>query len=436
MLWKLWCLWFVDFLGMTPLFKKLLGMNWVLVLVMFGLLGLGIFTIESAARHLPSGGEAIAKRQQMWVMVGAVVYFVTALIDYRWTKYLGIPMYLAGLGMMVAAMVAGNDVHQLEVGGLSFQPAQFMVVAGFILLAMLLQELPRWNPLFGLPIVKVAVIGVLTMIPFAMVAKMGDMGSALVWLPVVGVVMLVGGVPFRYLTLMILMGFAAIPPLFFIVLPKQSERGTQRIELFLDMAKGREVDITDEGYAPYYIGMAVGKAGWKGEGWNAGENTDSLHAKGYIPKKTAHNDFIYAVFAEEQGFRGSLILVTGYGVLMIVCLFVAFYSRDLSGQVMVASVVTLFFAHFFESLGMCVHLMPITGIPLPLISYSGTFVIMCMFMLGLVQSVWVHRKLGVSMEGEEEVKLSKRGKVAKVNKVRGAGERVNPNEGVKRGEAL
>lgn len=419
---------------MTPFLRKFLGLNWPLVLIMFGLLIYGVYGIESAARHLSVGGEDIANRQRNWIFVGAAVYFVTALIDYRWIKYLAIPMYLVGLGLMGAALAVGNEVHQLNLGGLNFQPAQFMIVAGFIMLASMLQELPKWHPLLGLPIVKVAVIGIFSVVPFAMVAMMGDMGSALVWLPVVGVIMLVGGVPFRYLTFMVLIGLAAVPPLFFIVLPKQSERGTARIELYLDMLNNREVDISGDAYAPHYVSMAVGKAGWKGTGWNAGEDKGSLHAKRYIPWKTAHNDFIFAVLGEEQGFRGSLLLVTAFGVMLILCLFIGFYSRDLSGQVLVASVVALFFAHIFENIGMCILLTPITGIPLPLISYSGTFVVMCMFMLGLVQSVWVHRKIQTEVDEDEQVTLSKRGSKPVVGKIRGA-ERSNPNEGVQRGEA-
>ena len=109
---------------------------------------------------------------------------------------------------------------------------------------------------------------------------------------------------------------------------------------------------------------------------------------------TAHNDYIFAVIAEEQGFRGSLLLITGFSLLLIQCLFIAIYSRDFSGQIIAAGVVALLFAHIFENIGMCVSLMPITGIPLPLISYSGTFVLICMFLLGLVQSIWVHRHAG------------------------------------------
>jgi rod shape determining protein RodA len=238
---------------------------------------------------------------------------------------------------------------------------------------------------------RIGIIGVVAAVPFLMVMKMGDMGSALVWIPVAIVALLVGGAPFRHLSFMSLVAAGLLPLLYFVALPLVSERGPERIETWLRMMRGQEVDISDEGWAPHYISMAVGKAGWKGVGWNASAEQGSLHAKGFIPRDTAHNDYIFAVIAEEMGFRGSLLLLVAFALLAIIGLFIAFYSRDACGRVLAALVVALFFAHVFESIGMCVLLMPITGIPLPLVSYSGTFVVICMFMLGLVQSVWIHR---------------------------------------------
>lgn len=378
---------------MTPLLRKILGMNWLLVLTMLALAIFGVYAIESAARHLPQGGEHYASMHKKWIILGCLVFLATALIDYRWIRWLGIPMYGVGLALMVVAMQAGNEVHQLSIAGITFQPTQLGIAGGIVLIGSLLQDLPRLHPLFRLPLLKVAVIGLLAGIPFLVVVKMGDMGSALVWLPVTAVIMFAGGIPYRYLLLMGIVGFGLVAVAYFVVLPKESERGAGRIELYLDMLHGRDVDINGDAYAPYWVSTSIGKAGYKGIGWNADSQRGSLHDKKYIPWKTAHNDFIFAVIGEEQGFRGSLLLLTGYSMLLIQCLFVAFYSRDSSGRIISAAVVALLFAHIFENIGMCVLLTPITGIPLPLVSYSGTFVIMCMFLLGLVQSVWVHRNV-------------------------------------------
>lgn len=373
----------------------------MLVLTMYGLLIFGIYCIESAARHLPlssklleefgSAGAYYANQQKSWIVIGSVIYFLTALIDYRWIRWLALPIYVVSLGCMAMVMGSDQDVHQLKIGPIVFQPAQLGVASGVLMIAWVLQDLPKLHRWLGLPIVRIAVIGVLSCVPFLMVMKMGDMGSALVWIPVAVVALLIGGVPFRYLSLMAIVGLTFVPLVYLVALPLVSERGPERIKLYLDMMQEKPVDISGPAYAPYYVSMAVGKAGWSGIGWNASSEKGSLHAKRYIPWKTAHNDFIFAVLAEEHGFRGSLLLLTAFALLLIQCLFISFYSRDLKGRVVVACVVAFFFAHIFENIGMCVLIMPITGIPLPLISYSGTFVVMCMFMLGLVQSVWIHR---------------------------------------------
>jgi len=234
---------------------------------------------------------------------------------------------------------------------------------------------------------------------------MGDMGSALVWIPLAAVAMVVAGVPFRYLSFMGLVAAAALPLMYFIVLPKASERGAERIELWLDLLQGREVDVSGAAWAPHNIAIAVGHAGWSGTGWMASEDHGSMHDRRLIPFVTAHNDFIFPVIAEEHGFRGSLLMITGFALLLVLCLFIATYARDPMGRLIVGGVVALFFAHIFENIGMCIRLMPITGIPLPLISYSGTFVVMCMFLLGLVQSVWVHRRPRVRVEAPAEERV-------------------------------
>lgn len=386
---------------MTPFLRKLLGMNWMLVLLMYGLLIFGVFMIESAARHLTGGGAHFAEMQKKWVLIGSVVYFGGALVDYRWIRWLGLPFYGVGLVLMLWAMQKGDAVHQLSLGGLSFQPVQLGISSGILLIAWLIHDLPKLHPWFGLPFVRIGLIGVISAIPCLIAVKMGDMGSALVWMPVIVVALLIGGVPFRYLSFMALVGMAMLPLVYFVVLPNVSKRGPERIDLWLRMLQGREVDISGEAYAPHNVTMAVGKAGWKGVGWNAPAEKGSLQARRFIPWETAHNDFIFAVIAEELGFRGSLLLITAFALLLMQCLFVAFYSRDGFGRLLVCLVVALFFAHIFENIGMCVLLLPITGIPLPLISYSGTFVVICMFLLGLVQSVWVHRNV-LPESAEEE----------------------------------
>lgn len=376
-------------------------MNWLLVFVMYALLVFGVFMIESAARHLPvspeklaefgSSGGYFAGMQKNWIAIGSVAYFAAALVDYRWIRWLGIPLYAVSLGLMVMAMQKDDEVHRLVIAGLSFQPAQLGVTSGIVMIAWLMQDMPKLHASLGNPFIRIGIIGLVSAVPFLLVMKMGDMGSALVWLPVVIVALLVSGIPFRFLSFIAFVSAGVLPILYFVILPMVSERGPDRIDLWLRMMQGQEVDIQGDAYAPHRVSMAVGKAGWSGLGWKATAERGSLHDKRFIPYLTAHNDFIFAVIGEELGFRGALLLLGGFALLLVQGLFIGFYSRDVAGRLIVCMVVALFFAHIYENIGMCVLLMPITGIPLPLVSYSGTFVVICMFLLGLVQSVWVHR---------------------------------------------
>lgn len=376
---------------MDTFLRKVLGMNWVLILAMYALLIFGVFAIGSAARHLENGGEWYADRHKLWMLLGSIVYFGVAFVDYKWFRYLGVPVYLVGLGLMVVAMGVDDEVHRISLGPVQFQPAQLAIAAGILAMANLLQDLPRLHPFFAQPFFKVILIAGLTGVPFVMVAVLGDMGSALVWVPVAVVALLVAEVPWRHLILLTALAAAVTPVAYFAVLPSASERGTRRIENYLETVQAGKVEKNDENYASYWVTTVIGKAGWSGLGWGATSERGSLHDKRYVPWTTAHNDYIFAVIGEEQGYRGGILLIGAYAVLLIQCLFIAFYSRDMAGRIITGGVVGLFFAHVFENIGMCILLTPITGIPLPLVSYSGTFVVISMFLLGLVQSVWLHR---------------------------------------------
>ena len=210
-------------------------MNWVLVLVMYALLIFGVFMIESAARHLPISPEKVAEfgtagayfawMQRNWIVIGSVGYFGAALIDYRWIRWLGIPLYAVSLALMVMAVQADDDIHRLSIAGLSFQPAQLGVTSGIIMIAWLMHDLPKMHSFLGNPFVRIGVIGLISVAPFLLVMKMGDMGSALVWIPVVIVSLLVAGIPFRFLSFIAFISAGVLPVLYFVILPLVSERG-------------------------------------------------------------------------------------------------------------------------------------------------------------------------------------------------------------------
>jgi len=113
---------------------------------------------------------------------------------------------------------------------------------------------------------------------------------------------------------------------------------------------------------------------------------------GYLPRNTSYNDLIFSVVGEEEGFRGGAALIICEGTVLLWCLWVAARARDKVGAMVAVGVMAMLFTHIFVNIGMTIQLVPITGIPLPFVSYGGTFLIACLAAMGLVQSVWVHRK--------------------------------------------
>jgi rod shape determining protein RodA len=125
-----------------------------------------------------------------------------------------------------------------------------------------------------------------------------------------------------------------------------------------------------------------------GKGWRQG----TQNALGYLPRAVAHNDFIFSVIAEEEGFIGSVGVITLYGLVLFSGIRIAGQARDRLGRVLAAGVVTLVFSHVFINIGMNIRIMPVTGVPLPLLSYGGSSVLCSLIALGLLQNVYIYRK--------------------------------------------
>ena len=384
---------------MTPLFRKFLGMHWILFGTMVALLAVGIYSIYAAVHFRDGDLSFLANkwREQInWALIGSIAFFPAALIDYKWLRWGAVGMYLMGLGMVGALFKFGIEVHgqpiALRMPGVGqFQPAQFAIASTILLMAVVLGEAHKLIPWMRHYLVRFLVSGAVFGIPFLMVLKLGDLGSAMVMVPVAVVMMVVGAIPFRCLIAVALIALTVIPPVYFFGLkPYQRDR----ITVTIDMLAGREVDVKKEGYALDNLLKAVGSAGWQGKGCDPATqeaNLPNLTMLGLVPKLTAHDDFIFTVVCESFGFRGAALMVGGFVFLLMMCLTVAFFARDALGRLIGAGVIGLLFSHTFEHMGMNIGLLPITGIPLPLISYGGTFLVMNLFLMGLVQSVWVHR---------------------------------------------
>lgn len=375
---------------MTPLFRKFLGLNWLLFANILALMIFGVFAIYSACWMREQANLADKWRDQVyWMLLGLVFFFLASLVDYKWIRYLGLPVYLVATGLLIFTTFFGTEINGtrawIKVGSMLVQPSQLAIAAGVIALAVTLCSLHKLHPIFRNSFVRLVATGIIAGIPFLFVLKQGDFGSAIVWVPVCGAMVLIGNIPLRYLVVIVLTVTMFLPFAFFFGLKDYQKK---RITTQIEMLQGKKVNILGEAYSAYNNLLAIGSGGWGGKGF---KNPETVNNKGFISPDTAINDFIFPVLAEEHGFRGSLLMLGGFMLLLMQCIYVAFYSRDMMGRLLVVGVVGLLFAHIYQNVGMNLLIMPITGIPLPLISYGGTFTVVILFLLGLVQSVWVHR---------------------------------------------
>ena len=154
-------------------------------------------------------------------------------------------------------------------------------------------------------------------------------------------------------------------------------------------AFGHQIDPQGASYAINQALIAIGSGGFAGKGFKA---TGTQVEQGFIPGTTVHTDYIFTAIGEQWGFLGNVVLISAFGGLLVACLYSAQKSADVYGLVISTGFAMQIFFHVYQNIGMTIAIMPITGLPLPLISYGGTFLLMNMFALGLINSVWIHRR--------------------------------------------
>ena len=368
---------------MTPFLRKFLGANWLLFALMLALAIFGVIAIYSVVYMRDSVSEAnFWRRQAYWVALGVVAFFAASLIDYRWIKWGALPLYLAGIAFLILTRFKGQKVYGarswLTLGPIHFQPAQLAIIAGILVLALFLTQFRNLHPMLRL-IFCGAIVGA----PALLILMQPDFGSTMIWVPVLLSMLFIGGMPLRYLISLILIGLTVLPLLINFGL-KSYQRA--RITAFIDP----DIDPQGSAWAINQSLIAIGSGGWGGKGYKAPNTQIEL---GFLPSTAVHNDYIFSAIGEQWGFIGGVLLLAAFGLLIVTCLFIAYKSADDLGLLVTVGIVALIFTHVFQNVGMTISILPITGVPLPLISYSGSFVLIIMFGLGIVNSVWVHRKM-------------------------------------------
>ena len=345
----------------------------------------GVIAVYSATyMRQDSVAAEFWRKQANWVAIGFVAFMITSLIDYRWVKWGALPMYLAGLIFLILTRFIGTKVYGsrswLHVGPVNFQPAQLAIIAGIMVLALFLSQYREMHPML-----RLALCGAIVGAPCLLIMMQPDLGMTMIWGPVLMALLFVGGIPIRYLICIVLIVAAFLPLAYNLGLKNYQK---ERIIAFVNP----EIDKQGSAWAINQSLIAIGSGGWSGKGFKAPNTQIEL---GFLPATAVHNDYIFSAIGEQWGFVGGAFLLGAFALLLLTCLFVAFCAGDQFGLLLVIGISALIFTHIFQNVGMTISMLPITGVPLPLISYSGSFVLMIMFGLGFVNSVWVHRKATV-----------------------------------------
>ncbi len=391
-------------------FSAIKDLDWLLILVMVLIFAIGVVVIYSASYDISNERSAgHARKQVTWFLLGIPLFFLASCFEYRRLRRLALPLYIVTILLLVYVIIWGRH-HQgaqrwIKVGPLELQPSEFAKLIIIFMLAFYLSEYRKKSQSLLYTVIPLAIVSV----PVLLIFIQPDLGTALTLMPVLLGMLFIAKARLKYLLIMVLLGIAAVPVLWFNMKPYQMKRmlefftpaQRQLVQNFMieSQKEGlrKRLDPTgkltlEEALDRMGIGwnseqslIAVGSGGFYGRGWRSGSQTRLK----YLP--SAHTDFVFAVLCEEWGFLGSLLVVALYYLLINISTRIACEAQDSFGRLMAMGIVILIISHIVINVSMTIGLMPITGLPLPLLSYGGSSIWMIMLSLGFLESVHSRR---------------------------------------------
>ncbi len=379
------------------LLRPLRSFNWLALLFMVALMVVGVFYVYSANafREVKELRELYLAHAELGA-VGIGIGFLLAFIDYRPILKYSWVLYLGSLLLLVAVLVVGTERMGARRWVFGIQPAEFAKLATILLLSAFLGREDARKDIWDF-----MGAGLITLVPMALILRQPDLGTALVFAPVLLALLFVSWTSPRALFSCILAGALAVAVLLGSVAirgnpdaPAPARRAAHAATCVLsDYQVGRLLDFVYPDRDPINRGwnrrqsqIAIGSGGAWGKGFLKGDQ----NILGYLPQQVSANDFIFSVLAEEKGFAGSIFVLLCFGGLLLSTLYAAAVCADAPGRLLCTGVAALLFSHVFVNVGMTVGLLPVTGLPLPFISYGRTFMLTATIAMGLVQSVSVH----------------------------------------------
>ncbi|SNS35628.1 rod shape-determining protein RodA [Antarctobacter heliothermus] len=362
--------------------RKILHLNWPLVVLLATVAGVGFLMLYSVA-----GGSFSpwAEPQIKRFGLGLVLMFVVAMVPIYFWRNMALVAYVGSLGLLVLVEFFGavgmGAQRWIDLGFMRLQPSEVMKIAMVMLLAAYYDRLPlsrTSRPLWVL--VPILII----LLPTGLVLTQPDLGTAILLMTAGGLMMFLAGVHWLYFATVLSAACGGIWAVF-------QSRGTEwqlledyqfrRIDTFLDPSS----DPLGAGYHITQAKIAMGSGGWTGRGFMQGTQS----RLNFLPEK--HTDFIFNTLAEEFGFVGGVSLLALYVLILLFCIVAAVQNRDRFSSLLILGVGLTFFLFFAVNMSMVMGLAPVVGVPLPMVSYGGSAMLVLMLAFGMVQSAHIHR---------------------------------------------
>jgi rod shape determining protein RodA len=358
-----------------PRLRLLSSIDGGLILSALLLAAIGLATVHSASSEMPVD---YFPRQAGWVAVGLVLMVISMSIDYHVLLDLSVVLYVLGLASLVGVLVFGVEhggaANWLKIGGFQFQPSEFAKIATGLFLARYLAGLN----LKVLELQHIVIGASIVLLPMVLVAREPDMGGAAMYAPLMLGMLLVAGIRVRLLLTAAVIGLVLVTGIWTFGM-----KGYQRQRVLTFLAP--ETDPLGAGYQVRQSKIAVGSGELLGKGYMQGTQSQLR----FLPAR--HTDFILSVLAEEWGFLGVAAVLGLYAVYITSATRIAIRARDRAGILLVVGLISITCFHVLYNSAMVVGFLPITGIPLPFLSYGGSFTMINFISVGIILGVDIRR---------------------------------------------
>ena len=362
--------------------RKVLYFNWGLAILLTAVAGIGFLMLYSVA-----GGSYLpwAEPQIKRFALGFVAMFLIGMVPIWFWRNMSVLTYVIAILLLIAVEFVGIEgkgaQRWINLGFMRLQPSEVMKIS----LVMVLAAYYDWLPLSRVsrPLWLLLPVG-LIVLPVALVLRQPDLGTSILLILAGAVMLFLAGVHWAYFAFIIAAAIALVTTVF-------QSRGTdwqmladyqyRRIDTFLDPS----TDPLGAGYHITQSKIALGSGGWTGRGFMQGTQS----RLNFLPEK--HTDFIFTTLAEEFGFIGAVSLLALYALIIVFCIASALANRDRFASLLTLGVAVTFFLFFAVNMSMVMGLAPVVGVPLPLVSYGGSAMLILMLGFGLVQSAHIHR---------------------------------------------